>query len=673
MFTEILKNIGFDNFLIIVLSTIPFFIFVFLDLIILRKSPENKSLKSLIWRNRFFILGTIFVTIIAGFILIAASYFTTIPTIISSKPASSLNWSNYTEPVEIKFNVPVKISALQPKIVPGIQGDWVWERFLLSDYTIKGKFIPSQTEMPEQRIVVYIVGAQRFLIPGENHELALNFLAPTAPIILKSIPSDNASEVERETTFKIYFNKINYYLSDWTYTIDPAIDTTVSNEFADYLEITPKTILAGDTQYKITLQRKPISYDLQTKNFIVKGDPDYTFTTTFHTAKDALIESITPQGTGVDATTTIKVKFSSEMDRQTVEDNFEINPSASGTFTWTDNKSFEFKPNEILAKGQVYTITLKSGITKKDAGATQKDLKYSFETIGAIKVLSFSPTDGAANVNESSGVLIKLDQDVDHASAESSFQITPAVDGHFIWNGIDLIFTPNYSLPFNQTFTVLFKKGVKSIHGIDLQNDVTFSFAIRSQESIVGGVPQLYQPYGSFSCNVYAGLMALSWKGYNLSAAGLISETGYDEGQYNGQWTGDPYVDYVGNSDGSWGYGMYWTALQIPFNNRGIATQIKEGWNVQELAQSILDGHPVIIWRYNGESANYDKNWTASDGTYVHGINGQHGGLVIGVRGSISNPDSFLVNDPWYGQYWYSADYLDYTWSRMNRTAMIVY
>src|SRR6185369_6458261 len=104
-------------------------------------------------------------------------------------------------------------------MTPEVDGDWVWEKFLFTNFTVRGHFYPKQTYLPEQRIVIYIIGAKRFLVNSENHELALNFFSPKNPTVLSTFPKDQEMNFNREDTIKILLSKNNYYLSDWTYSI----------------------------------------------------------------------------------------------------------------------------------------------------------------------------------------------------------------------------------------------------------------------------------------------------------------------------------------------------------------------------------------------------------------------------------------------------------------------
>lgn len=113
-----------------------------------------------------------------------------------------------------------------------------------------------------------------------------------------------------------------------------------------------------------------------------------------------------------------------------------------------------------------------------------------------------------------------------------------------------------------------------------------------------------------------------------------------------------------------------WYAIQKLFNNRGIHTEIHENWNLRSLAKAVEAGHPVQIWRYNGTSKDSNLQWGTSG---VYAINGQHGGVVTGFRGSSDNPTAFYINDPWFGLIWMDAGTFDYYWSRLNRVGLVIF
>ena len=291
--------------------------------------------------------------------------------------------------------------------------------------------------------------------------------------------------------------------------------------------------------------------------------------------------------------------------------------------------------------------------------------------MGAVQLQGTSPGNNENYVNEFVDIRVEFDQQVDKESAQANFQISPSLSGNFVWEGNTMIFDTTQKLNFQTRYTVTIKSGVKSIHGLDSNQDHSFGFTTRS-EIVLFYVPMYYQPAG-FACNIFTAKMVMAWKGHYADHVSLISEIGYNPNRSGDQWTGNPYREYVGNGDGSWGYGVYYPPIQRLLANRGISSEAKVGSNINELAKSVEQGHPVIIWRYNGVGGGQNISWTASDGSYIPAFNGMHGSVVTGVIGGSSNPTSFFINDPWLGQFWINASSLDYYWSFSGRMSLVVY
>lgn len=634
--------------------------------------------REILKRNKVKIILGICIFIPALLVIIAiafiTNYLSTTPQIIHTYPETEQAWDDYLRPVEIEFNVPVLANKFEAKITPRIEGDWVWEPFLgFANLTQRGKFYPKETLYPNQRVVFYIIGVSR-LFKEEDHELPLTITTGSESEVASTIPSEGEKDVQKDNGIVINLNKKNNFNSEFVFSFKPEVEFEVSNLFSDKIEIKPKTGFTQNTEYELKIQRRPIRYNFVETEIIEFTDYTYESKLIFNTTKEPLIENFEPQGNGVRDDAVIKVEFEVPMNKESVEANFLIEPEVEGAFEWQgeEDKIFTFKPVK-LNKDTNYKVTFTKGIKSTVDGSTEKDLTFEFKTLGPVTVTSVSPADNSSWVAESTVISITFDQEVDKESAQSKFSISPSVAGFFSWEGNTMHFHPENWLSYITTYTVNIDSGIKSIYGLDGTSTFASRFTTRANEISIGGIPQMYQPYGSFSCNIYSALMLLAWKGHYPGASNLIAEIGYNENQSNGQWTGNPYKEFVGNADGSWGYGVYWDPIKSVFANRGIYTEVVHGWSIQGMAYKLLEGHPIIIWRHNGESSFYNKDWVAADGTYVYAINGQHGSVVIGFRGSPDNPTEFLINDPWYGQMWYSAYYLDLYWSWMNRTALIVY
>lgn len=633
------------------------------------------------WSTKRFILVIIGTLIFNVLIIASGAGFITkgldneIPRIVTTYPETETVWENYNRPLEVTFNTPVQIDKLDPSINPDLLGTWQWEEYLgIPGITKKGYFTPSETIFEGQRIVVYITGIAR---PGyeENHEFGYVFESASLPTITYSTPFNQSNDLPVNSDIQLFFNKENIGNADWKYTFEPEVSFAVQDISDTSVLIDIQEELLQSQEYKLTVERRAARINLATKEIIESNNYETVADMSFYTVREPLIRSFSPNGTGIKQDSSIRIRFETPMDTTIVEEKLTITPVIQGDFSWNEDLTIlTITPTTVLPKETKFTFTFAEGLMNLNGGISETAVTYEFETIGEIRIKSTTPQNDEVKVRENTTIRIQFDQEVDKESAQSKFSISPGVGGTFEWeNDSTMIFKPNSQLNFNTTYTVQLSEGVKSIFGIDTRSPYSFSFTVRSNQVLIT-IPQYFQPQSppSFSCNVYAARMALAWKGYNVDIISLIAEMGYNDSYENGQWLGNPYEEYVGTFDGGWGYGVYWGPIQQLFTNRGIQTQLNQGWNLSGVAQSIENGAPVVIWRYNGESANFDKNWTAADGTFIVGINGQHGSVVSGFRGTSDNPTHFYLNDPWYGQFWIEASLLDYYWSRLGRVGLAV-
>lgn len=620
------------------------------------------------WKLPFYMLGLIILFVVTAYVIYANST----PKIIETFPLASANWDTYRNPVEIKFNVPVVVDKLDPKINPRIEGEWIWDSYAGSNQiTRSGRFVPAETYFADQRVVVYIIGVSRAL-RDENHEMGVDFQSIKNPEIIMYSPNHGDDAVVKDQSIELTLSNENDHAIEYSFTIQPQLELEVSDIFSSKITLKPKTPFTQNTDYELTILKRPIRYSFKENKVIEYGEESETETLKFKTVKAPFIDDFKPKGTSVKSDATIRIKFSSTMDKQMVEDQLKIEPQIEGTFEWVDDLNVTFTPVQELEKETDFKVTFPAGLKNLQGGMFEEDVSFEFSTIGKVKVLSIQPFDNSSSITEDSNVYIKFDQEVDKQSAEHHFRMEPMPTGEFKWEENTLVFDPFSAMPYSTTYTVKMLAGVKSLYGKDMETEFKSTFTIRSDQVVIGGIPNLYQPQPSFSCNIYAALMVLNWKGHYPSVTDLIGEIGYNANQSNGIWSGNPYKEFVGNADGSWGYGVYWGPIQRVLANRGVNTDLHEGWNLAGVAKSITEGKPVIIWRYNGESADYDKDWVAADGTYVNGINGQHGGVITGFRGDVNNPSQIYLEDSWYGPGWYNASYIDYVWSRLGRVALVV-
>jgi uncharacterized protein YvpB len=640
--------------------------------LILNKFAFKKKLGFFNKFNKTLTIG-INVTIIAiVWIVFSVAFIFRQPKIESNYPEYDAAMINYDRPVEVEFNIPVLKSSLKPSITPELKGKWVWESYWGFDsITRKGKFILDETVYPGERFVPYIAGIQK---PGDSakHEFGFVFWSVEAPQIKATTPTTTDAMVSRDSKINIEFNELDTKVADVNFKIIPEIEfDTVTED--NKVSLVPKQFLTQGQEYIVEAELKPKKVNLKTNEVVEVKESQKILDLKFNTAKEPLVTAFIPIGNQARVEERVKIIFAEDMNKESVESRFSITPDLEGEIAWEDNKTLVYNNKDPLPKDTAYSVKVAGGSMSANGGILEKDLSFDFKTIGKVKVAGFAPNTDSSYNSEYTLIGVYFDQPVDKESAQTNLRVSPGVAGTFEWQDDKnlMIYRPSTALAYSTTYTVEVLPGVKTIYGLDSDESFRSAFVVRPNV-VVLDLPIYYQPSG-FACNIFTAKIVLGWKGYYPSHVSLISEVGYDDSRSGDNWTGNPYYEYVGNSDGSWGYGAYWPVVQRILSNRGIASQGMEGWNIAGIANEVQQGHPVIIWRYNGVGGGGNISWTSSDGSYVYAFNGQHGSVVTGFTGPADNPYSFRINDPWLGILWLDASTLDAYWSYSGRMALIVY
>ncbi|OGH87631.1 MAG: hypothetical protein A3J93_03875 [Candidatus Magasanikbacteria bacterium RIFOXYC2_FULL_42_28] len=559
------------------------------------------------------------------------------------------------QPIEISFTVPVRPENLSLYISPEVDGEWVFRDvlpFFSNGYKDRATFIPKESFYPESKIVVYIVGLKRLFPVGEKHEQSLEFFAPRLPNITETYPKDNQDNVSVNDNFTATFDAPSGEFIKWFYEITPPIGFVVNESNKNKNEIVFNKPLRQDSEYSVAIFRTGRSYNVTDFSDVELGDSQLIKTVVFNTVRSPKIKSYDPYGAGARVDLPIKIVFEEPMNQASVAEKFSLSPTTTGKISWEDEKTFVFLPDQILEKGADYRINFLSGIEDGSGGKTRQDIVLNFSTAGKVKILSTYPKSGATGLSpDLAGVVINFDQEVDHVSAENYFSIFPNVRGSFSWNGDKLTFSFKTPLAYATKYTVSFKKGIKAVYGLELDQDYAYSFTTKNK-SFSLNVPLYYQSE-TFTCNIATARMALAYRGDNLSESFIKAEVGEGE---------DPNVSWVA------GYGAHWKPI-YNFISRYRKASIKTGWNIAELVKEVNAGNPVIIWWHNQYSTT--GSFTLDSG--ATGYRGMHSVVVKGYVGSVENPISIIVNDSWRGPKTYSISSFKSIWAYLNYTAIVVY
>lgn len=167
--------------------------------------------------------------------------------------------------------------------------------------------------------------------------------------------------------------------------------------------------------------------------------------------------------------------------------------------------------------------------------------------------------------------------------------------------------------------------------------------------------------------------MVMAFFGRSVSDQEVLTYVGTDQVHFwAGVGGGDPFVDFVGDPNGSevknTGYGVYWPPIQSAAAHFGAAvTRGGQGIAAGAVYSAVAAGQPVIVW------VTYDLAWHARadyqayDGqTIPYAGPEEHAMVVSGVSST-----EVRLNDPDRGQYWISRSQFETAYGVYGQMAVV--
>ncbi|MEN6641877.1 MAG: Ig-like domain-containing protein [Armatimonadia bacterium] len=204
------------------------------------------------------------------------------------------------------------------------------------------------------------------------------------------------------------------------------------------LRIRPTTPLAGLTDHQVGFRSVITRQD--------GGDVTTGFASSFTTNDGAALTNWRPRGEGVARSMNILVTFDRPMNRVSVQDNVVIAPAVgSGVWTWSeDNKTATFNPDNALAAGTSYTVTVRRACMTSRRVAMGQDQSWRFTTelaAGAAGMVTASAADTAQGaaisvvLSSAAEVQVSISNMAGRAIAVLPEAGLPAGVSSLAWNG----------------------------------------------------------------------------------------------------------------------------------------------------------------------------------------------------------------------------------------------
>ncbi len=528
-------------------------------------------------------------------------------------------------------------------ITPEVQGTWERSGTILGTnrliFTPEGDFVPDQTYK------VTLNDVQRIAF-GAHETEELHFTTEKAPS-LTSFSLDEEEVVPADGVVTAVFNgsvqklrKLSLKVGDVTLeqTIDPS---------GERVAWKAKELLPQGKNTRLVL------YDALTDETLIDRESEVA-------PEPSIKTPVTSTNFGKHETA--KIVFGEAIDRDRLPENA-ITFSISGKGAWKDDVTYEFTPDTV-APGKIYEYTLAKGLRTVRGGVLVASQTKQFSTPGYVG--AYITPRGGEVAQAVQDVRIAFNQTVVHKSAEERLKISHGAIGAIRWQGTTMV-VPVTKLGYQKSVTITVAAGVEPEFGIRNTSALRHTFTTEAQ-IVKLNVPFYYQQFAQ-SCEAASVRMALAYRGTSATDWQILQKFGYNPrslDKKNNIWD-DPQKQFVGDVKGNQGKGTGWGVYAEPVaaavRSYGREATVRYGVSAAFVAGQIHQNRPVVLWGIWDESAT-QKTWKTPEGRTISGPIPMHVRLVVGVKGSPSNPVGFYVNDPITGPTYWTAEYLQHNVNR---------
>jgi len=592
------------------------------------------------------------------------------PHVLKTVPERSSLSADQDRRIEIVFDRPVSRTEMTKTIKPEIPGVWMFEGATYKTHLMrKLVFYPQETLDDDTEFTVTISGITNTLKLTDKYTHEFTFRTHKSPVVEKVEPN-GGEKLTDGGEIKIYLSEPAEG-SHMEFEFFPTVSfETKLDKQRKVVSLIPKGQLEPSAHYSLRVYLADMKKDLSTNEMLEEGQLAEVYRGEFQTKGTPGVSSLLPVGANVAVDDTVAIRFTKPMDQKSVEDNFSIEPKVRGEFMWADDYLLVFVP-ERYEYDTKYSVKVAGRAKTREGSALGEDVLGHFTTLGRVDVERVTPDNGDIGVGINTSIKMTLNQEVDRASAQANFKISPEVRGKFSWVGRQMIFTPASPLKKNTTYTISLEPGVLSLKGLASEKGRVLAFTT-SQSTFKLPVPAYLQQH-SLSCEVASLRMALAFRGIAVSEEELLGRVGFDPTpKSNGVW-GNPYVSFVGDVNGkqmTTGYGVYWGPIARVARGYTQASEFS-GWTTQQLLTEVAKGNPVIVWGYSGSGRT--TYWNTNSGEKIYAVGGEHTYTVVGFVGSPENASRIIVNDSLVGQVYMTRNTFEKKWASFGNSGVVVY
>jgi len=225
-----------------------------------------------------------------------------------------------------------------------------------------------------------------------------------------------------------------------------------------------------------------------------------------------------PTGTdSVWSNTKIKIKFDQRMRKPQTQNAFRIQPSASGTFSWEDlGKTLVFTPSTLLALGTQYTITIDTSAVNFNYRPILGSYSFSFvtKTTSSLNVIASYPVNNQTNISTSPKFIVNFDTPLLTSSIAGNVILQDSAGNNLPIKNLlysesegkgKITFSPQSSLSYFKSYTVVVKANIKNVVGSELGQDFAINFKTDLNNFVQGTLVDGFEAIGGWKTPSYSG------------------------------------------------------------------------------------------------------------------------------------------------------------------------
>lgn len=249
--------------------------------------------------------------------------------------------------------------------------------------------------------------------------------------------------------------------------------TTEPNEPQDETAASPTETAAPEEEPEATATGEPSELDFT--QAIDPADIDWP---------PQVVATEPASGPGVGVDSEITLRFDQPMDQTSVESAWSIEPAVDGRFDWPRPDTLVFLPQESLARGTSYRVSLNDTAEAQNGLALEEAVTFDLQTVGFLEVTQLIPEDGTQEVQTDSAITVVFNKPVvplvsgdQQSTLPQPLTVEPAVAGAGQWLSTSIYrFAPEGGFAGATTYTVTVDPNLEDVTGSTLGEPVTWQF-----------------------------------------------------------------------------------------------------------------------------------------------------------------------------------------------------